>query len=511
MKNGSMRVVRPSGAIMRNGSFTAMLAAVALGVCGLWGTGVASGQIFQPTIPDFEPAAVFEVDVGRPYGLASADFLRKPELNEPAMAGQDGYPEIAVAGAGVDYFSHSSFSCGVDPEAPSVYIMRNTGDWDPDPLNGLVEHQRLDIPPNIRTTELVFADVTGENGPDLVLLGYNYETLTGYMLVYKNHGDGFFDDGIVEPPAEFLVSGLSLRGLVAEDFDLDGDIDIIAAASNCIQTGQNDEVVVFENLFAQTQMFGFNAPVTHSLGISGATAPGDIVAGDFFPFGPGTPLLDFVTSNTLGQSTTKAANLGNLQFGIVNEDRPSDCAFTWDFITATSGLFGADTLWDFAAVREEDLAVSVFKGVSAGQFENNCDWDPNNGAAPYQVFPPNEGNAHLAHGISSGRLNADAYPDLVVAIRHYNHCILTDCVNWNGAVGILLGLPDGSFKTPSEDYAYIFDTEGLSGKDTAGAALIEVVDMNGDGFDDIVVSNHESSAEDNISVLINKMIGSIGP
>ncbi|VAX41690.1 hypothetical protein MNBD_PLANCTO03-1682 [hydrothermal vent metagenome] len=356
---------------MRRKCFTGMLAAV------VWGTGVASGQIFQPTIPDFEPAVVFEVSVGGPCGIASADFLRTAQVGDPiVIAGQDGFPEIAVAGAGMAFFSLSSFSCSVSSDDPSIVILRNTGDWSPDPLNGLVEHQRLDIPAGIRTTELAFADVTGENGPDLVLLGYNSDTLTGYMLVYKNQGNGFFDDGSInEPPEIFTVSDLLFRGLVAEDFDLDGDIDIIAAASNCKLP--EDKVVVFQNMTEENLGdFDFAALLPIDLGISGGTAPGDIVAGDFFPFGGGgTPLLDFVTPNTLSPSITKAANLGNLDFVPLGEDKPSGCAFTWDFVTATSGLFGADTLWDFAAVREIDLAVSVFTGVSAGQFENNCDWD----------------------------------------------------------------------------------------------------------------------------------------
>ncbi|VAX42685.1 hypothetical protein MNBD_PLANCTO03-868, partial [hydrothermal vent metagenome] len=72
MKNGSMRVVRPSGAIRRNGSFTAMLAVLACstGVASAQPGGGGGGQL-PPSV--FEPEVVFSPATGGAYGIDSAD------------------------------------------------------------------------------------------------------------------------------------------------------------------------------------------------------------------------------------------------------------------------------------------------------------------------------------------------------------------------------------------------------------------------------------------------------
>ena len=471
-----------------------VLCAVVAGVVAGAG-GLASGQTQVQPVPKFEDPVIFPAEVGSPYGIASLDFL-----DASGQPGQDGFPEIAVAGSGVYLVD----GCGDDPVDHRIKIFHNTGTWDTNPAGALVEKQLLDVIGDFKlATELAFADVTGVNGPDLVLLGYSPTFGEGYLWVYANKGDGDFK----ATPVEFKTSATTLRGLVTADLDGDGDIDVAAAGSNC--DGGDDVFIVFVNETITPGIPVFVAQDEH-LAIANGTAPGDIVVGDFYNFSPGAPLLDLVTANPLSPSYSKVRNLGNLQFVPTTVDTNQNCAPAWGFITAASGKFGTDSWWDFAGVDDDDLYLGIFKGNGIGVFTSFCD-DP---ALGYSLFPPPEHTILRAHGIDSGNINGGPGTDLVVAL----HVVAIpqnghDAPDWPSAVAVLVGFADGTFQVPSAQQAYIFRTDNVAGLGGGGSALVELVDLDADGFDDIVVTNNyeESSGGYNISVLINKSIVVIEP
>lgn len=463
-----------------------LLRRVLFGGVALTVAGTAAGQ----KVPDFETPILFDMhEIGNPYGIDAADIL-----DATGQPGQDGLPEIVVAGAGVDFFDQ----CELPPAPHLVRVFHNTGTWDFDPANALSLHQSWLIESHSQgidytAMEIAFADVTGGGeGPDLVLTAYDADNGLGFLIVYRNLGNGQYDTNPFVTP----TPGVTLRGLVTADFDLDGDVDAAAAAGGCnLTSSPQNRVVIFEN---DTQPFGDPTFVAHvqTLSIVGDTAPGAIIAEDFYAMAPGQPLLDLVTINEDAPSVTKLANVGSLQFDDTTESSP--CA-GWAFVTAVAGRFGSDAHADFAAVLPEDLFAGVFRGQGLGSFESYCD-DPDLG---YYLFTPSPGDEQKfhAHGIDKGHLNGGSHPDLAVALRQDD--IQAGDPDWNGAVALLLGKSDGTFKTFSPSQAFLFPL------DAAGAALVKIVDLDNDGFDDLVVTNHQS---DNISVLINKFeLTIIGP
>ncbi len=390
--------------------------------------------------------------------------------------------------------------CTWTPEDQGIEIFHNLGatvSWDTNPDAALVSSQTIWLTgneENIWVMEMAFANVTGStNGPDLVVLGQDPDLGEGYLLIYRNLGNGQF----ASTPYVRTTTDVTLRGLITADLDGDGDIDIAAAGSDidCVHT-ERDFFVVFENITSDPVDPQFiDRP--YALNISNDTAPGDIVAADFYALSPGQSFGDLVTPNPGNASYTKIRNLGSLQFDPTTVDRPSECDPEWDFVTATADRFGADQLWDFAAVDPDDLFAGVFKGNGLGGFESYCD-DP---ALGYPLFQPALEWELVAHGIDSGNLNGGPYPDLVVVILDL--VIAVDGPDWPSAVAVLLGKADGTFQTPSPTEAYIFRTDDPNGSDwVLASAMVELVDLNADGFDDIVVTNHRSY---NFSVLINKM------
>lgn len=423
-------------------------------------------------------------------------------MDDLGQPGQDGLPEIAVAGAGGVLFQFNG--CDSSPLPHRIDVLRNLGTWDTDPAGSLVVQQTIQIDPingDIWGAELAFADMSGTNGPDLVLTGYDPILGIGYLLIYRNLGTGMFDT----IPVQAQTNVVTLRGMVVADLDLDGGIDVAAAASDCNNTSNPDDaLVIFENRLAQTGQLSFVTSAI-ALDISGDAAPGDIVAGDFYPLLPGQPLLDLVTPNPLANSIAKAANLGNLNFSAGTEQASGECAPGWGFVTAASGQFGSDSHWDFAAVLPEAdypdaLFLGVFRGQGLGSFQSYCDVP----ALGYELIQQNQQEKLHAHGIDTGNVNGGQNLDLVVALRQ--DTVATEDPEWHGAVAVLVGRSDGTFKTKSPQEAYIFsawDPNDPDPKSVAGTALVDVVDLNGDGLDDIVVTNNET---DNISVLINKLL-----
>lgn len=468
--------------------------------------------------PAFDPALVFKVgpEVVSPYGIAAADIL---DVN--GNAGQDGYPEIAVAGVGVDVFDPQAFTgCEFAP-APArvVKVFHNRGGnpahaWDgADPLSALAEVQQLSIHaawPDRWAMEVAFADVTGSNGADLVLVGADPDASgsspKGFLVVYPNLGNGLFDS----TPSVFTTTEAELRGLIAADLNLDGQIDIVASVNDLrgdgsvCPSGEQDLVVVFRNMSNQ---FGLAfQPQVISLNTANGGPSGDIVVADFAALMPGQPLMDMVTPNPADQGVSSITNLGNMIFDAQVVDPPPGCVPGWYYVSAASGRFGADLDWDFAAVHTADphslrVYVDVFKGNGLGSFDAVC------GPPPGYLLEEqgNEPELHT-HGIATARLGASAYPSLVVAMWRDQVAGVSETP---AKVGVLLGKGDGTFQVQPDGLSYRFETVETHTVNVATA------DLDHNGFDDVIAVNHNYNPDlmsYTITVLINSYEATaIGP
>ncbi len=503
MKNGSMRT----------GTFTATLAAV---VCGSWGAGVVSAQQQgggQLPPPVFDPVLVFNVgdihddfDFGavNPYGLASADFL-----DADGNPGQDGYPEIAVAGAGVDMIDPTSWYCGNSPNEHFVMVFHNKGatvNWDgtngDNPLDALVLVDILPIHtavPGMWAMELAFADVTGINGPDLVLVGMDPDVPAGYLVVYENLGNGSFDSSPLVVP-----TSVPLRGLVTADLDLDGLIDVAASSADFpiewdCSTSEQDVVLVYRNVTDQNGLaFSLVPPI--DLGTPFNRAPGDIALADFASLMPGQPLLDFVTPNPGDDAVTAITNLGLMNFDPDTIAPPGECE--WRYVSATGGLFGADSHWDVATVHTSEIFgewrvyVDLLRGDGLGSFQGTCTTPPG-----YQLDIPGVSTPEFhAHGIDSGSIDNGPYPDVAVATWRLPANL--EPQDGSAAVAVLLGKGNGTLQGASDTQAYLFGTGATE------TINVMVVDLDADGFDDIIAANHwhdSHNKRDTISIFINSL------
>ena len=77
-------------------------------------------------------------------------------------------------------------------------------------------------------------------------------------------------------------------------------------------------------------------------------------------------------------------------------------------------------------------------------------------------------------------------------------------------MSVLLGLGDGTFQQPATNSGYLYSVEPPGGNpnEARNPIQVKIVDLNQDGFGDLVASN---SFTDNISVLISTMIVASGP
>ncbi|MDQ7012840.1 MAG: FG-GAP-like repeat-containing protein [Planctomycetota bacterium] len=514
MKHESMRNAMQNST--PSGWCGAMLAVAVLWVLGA-GTGVANAQLNggggQLPAPVFDPVLVFNVgdihddfDFGavNPYGLASADFL-----DADGNPGQDGYPEIAVAGTGVNMIDPATRWCGNSPGEHYVMVFHNKGatvNWDgtngDDPLDALELVDILPIhiaAPGMWAMELAFADVTGANGPDLVLVGADPDISIGHLLVYKNLGNGSFNS-----IPDVWSTTVPFRGLITADLDLDGRIDIAASSADLpgewdCSTAEQDVVVVFQNLTDQNGL-AFDVLDPIDLGTPFDRAPGDLALADFTALAPGQPLLDLATPNPGADGITAITNLGMMNFVPITVSPPTGCE--WRYVSAVGARFGADPHWDIAAVHTADessndpsdwrVYVDLLQGDGLGSFQSPCDTPPG-----YQLDIQGENPALRAHGIDSGFIDNGPYPDVVVATWRFPLNLASD-----SHVAVLLGRGNGTLQAASDEQAYLFNTEE---RHTINVML---VDLDADGFDDIVAANHWHDGvlkRDTISIFINSL------
>lgn len=477
--------------------------------------------------PEFLPAVVFNIDADlyHPYGLASADFL-----NASGNAGQDGYPEIAVAGAGLDIcdFGGASTDCNSEPDpfgfgTNSIKIYHNRGatvnwsgldgpdpDSDPDdPHDALALVQTLSITAaneHMWAMEMVFADVTGQHGPDLVLVGADPdagEGWRGFLVIYKNLGTGLFDP----VPSVIPLPDVELRSIVAADLDLDGDIDLAAAANDLrgifggCSPGAQNVVVVFENETVDPLVPAFTLhPVP--LDTPSGSPSADIAIADFVSLAPGQPLPDLVTGDPSNASVSAITNLGLMSFDPDNADPPLGCDPGYYFTSVAGGRFGADLHADIAGVHNQDIYTSrvyveVLHGNGTGAFQAICADPPG-----YRIAPIlDEGDPIFAHGIDTANFNGDPYPDLAVAAFYLQFATPPQQPSNIGFVAAISGKSDGTFRTRADGACFPFDTLQQQ------TVNVMAVDLDADGLDDVVAANHTIGGDNKytFSVLINSI------
>jgi len=400
-------------------------------------------------VPQFKDPVFFTVGE-LPWGLAAAD------------ASENGFPDVAV----------SDFECQVN-------LYRNTGNWDV-PQQGFEERDILTFPGccAVCLAELEFADMNNNGRLDLVVA--DTQTPAVWVFYADPNNPGHYP----EPPTEFDIS-VRCNGLIVADLDNDGYNDV-ALAADWTQFVESDKVVTLWNDRENPGQLG-DERVT-DLGLGFSDAPVDLVVGHFTKT-PGLARLDLVTGNCYDDSLSVLTNMGNREFSVETFERPGDCETpSWDHSTSiTAGRFETGKIPPDVAIPQDryDYAA-VFHGGPAGSLSHDCseeqtDTYPLGGDKPW--------------GSDCGHLNGGTKLDLAFGMS------LSD------QVAVLLGKGDGTFQTPSPSSAYLYDVDNDPSTDRYPTAL-RIVDLNMDGFGDLVVVNYFWN---DISVLINKMVVSIPP
>jgi hypothetical protein len=382
--------------------------------------------------------------------------------------------------------------CLTDPCPPgSVSILLGNGDGTFQP--------HIDYPTGPNPVGLVVGDFNGDGFLDLAAAAAVSRISSGspgLVSILLGNGDGTFQSPVNSP------AGTGVIGLVAADFNLDGNLDVVV--DNHPSGGS--QIV---SLLIGRGDGSFEEPTTLSAGGD----PTSLVAADFDQDGnpdlaittgvgavavlrgngDGTfqPHVDYLSGfgpfriiATDMNADDKLDLVLSLTTGIPSHGAISILLGVGDgtFLPRTeyaTGSFGALVAGDFngdgnqdVAVAKEPSAASVLLGNGDGTLDRPTEYGTGNGVA----------------AVATGDFNGDGYLDLVVANSACN------CPR--GTVSILLGNGDGTFR-PRTDFA--------TGEVPRALAT---GDFNQDGNLDLAVVN---SVDGTVSILIGNGDGTFAP
>ena len=367
----------------------------------------------------------------------------------------DGYPDVVVAIGQVSFLSANDPSGWTESDS-SILVFHNTQDWSP-ASDGLDEFQEIDLPEFTIAAEVVWADITGDGRLDIVCSTthhYDNEDDLGDWGIYVYAWDG--DDFGVNP-YQYIASTYPLRGLVADDFDNDGDVDVAAAIDwPEPDDDERDVLAIFDNEGGTAGSYTLDDESLTSRFMSTHEAPtGQLVSG-LFDKTPGggqypdifTPLWDDDAASLTGSSSGFTTSIISLS---------SPCLY--DGATGlTAARFTSGKLTDDIAAAAFG-EVHIYHGDGDAEFGHECGNEPNDiyldggccGGAP-TFFP---------YDIASGQLNGGTKADLVFGIPSGGY---------TAYVWLLLGKGDGSFQF-SENGSYQFrETRARFADDRRGAS-----------------------------------------
>lgn len=456
----------------------------ALTVAGGVGAGERAWGQGSEKIPSFNPPVTFDTIGFHPYGLAAGDVTGPEGV-------PDGYPDVVVANGGFDLGSFTPIDEG------SVTIYRNSGDWS-FPAFGLQHSQTIPFP-HSSPRRVVFADMTGNGVPDLVVSAgmpdqWNQgQDDTWGVYVFINNNGSFSLKSHVETP-------MPVSGLAVADFDNDGLNDVAVCVDWTLLTngaGESDFVYVLQNDPSDPGRLILKPSISLNMGgYPDFDTPTSLLAGDFNKtFGP--PKQDIVTVHWIWGNPTAVSVLtgqGNWLFSLANRDSPCS-GWPYEFHDAVSGRFAMGSLSLDIAARKDNGPVYILHGNSQGNFNLDCSMPSSSDV--YKVIKSqclaSEPPVSIRGGLAVGHLNGGTKPDLVATVPSNDN---------SSYVTMFLGKGDGTFQIDYCDPRHFV---------TVGAwhpIQVLCVDLNQDGFDDIVTANYAAPITDphTISVLINKML-----
>ncbi len=191
--------------------------------------------------------------------------------------------------------------------------------------------------------------------------------------------------------ATSFVAGTSPIGLVAADFNQDGDMDLAVADK------ATDKVDVFfgngTGAFTAGPVLSLSAP------------PSSIITGDFN--GDGKPDIAVACTAAVGQSTTSVdvfLNAGAGTFGLGQITNVETGATPGEPVGIAAGDFNADGKLDLAVTEYSAQSIAILFGADNGTFATPVAYSANQ-------YPT---------AVAAGDFNDDGYPDLAVANTSVN-------------------------------------------------------------------------------------------
>ncbi len=433
--------------------------------------GEVNGQTQR--VPDFEPAAVFVNGNGSyPFGIDAADAIGV--LN----ATPDGYPDVVMAIGQLDIHDAPTICCYTGLNG-FLAVYRNLQDWSI-PANGLAQAQLIDLGPETVPGEVKWAQMTADTKMDIVVaIGTPYPddqsrpTKPWGIKVFRHTATGFVEHF-------YLPTTYPVRGLTVADFDNDGDMDV-AASVDFLESPDPQKDLIYIALNDGTGILSLTAESPYELDAAGGAPSsggvGDVVAGNFDLIPGVLQWPDLFSSGENGGTATvvSGSNTGSSVFSFVDAD--TCAAYLLDI---KPGIFTAGHLFDDAIGISSGGLLYLYHGNGNGGFTIDCGLEPND------IYLENTILSFVPKGLDVGHLNGGTKPDVVVA-------------DGGGRVITLLGKGDGTLQFSNADGRYFHSTGANH------AMRVVLADMDQDGFNDIITSNHgELDEYASLSVLINK-------
>lgn len=322
------------------------------------------------------------------------------------------------------------------------------------------------------TAAVALSDLNGDGRTDLVLANQCQmanNCSDGSVSVLLGNGDGTF-----QTPRNYISDGVFAVSVDSGDWNEDRKADLVVV--NQCQTGSNCNGTV-------TVLLGngdgtFEVPPSYN---SGGYEADSVAVGDLNKDGN----LDLVVANLCQSNNCNRGNNGNVSVLLGNGDGTFQAAQTY----ATGG-FGSSSvaIGDFNGDGNVDVAVANQCSTSDCKSGGSVSVLLGNGNGKLQAAQTYSSGANTALSVAIADFDKDGHLDLAVA----NQCQDSSCQN--GAVSVLLGNGDGTFR-PAQSYP----------SDGYQTDSVAVGDFNGDGIPDLVLASQcqDSSCQNGgVSVLV---------